>query len=297
MMSLRHGAMLMVLAAIWGASFLFIRVAAPVLGPAVLVECRVVLAAAVLWIYAIATRQAAHWKMRWKPYLTLGALNSAIPFLLIATAELHLTASMAAILNAMIPLFSVLVAAIARLEALTARRIISLWVGFTGVLILVGWSPLPLTADVLIAVGLSLLASLFYALGGVYSKTMIHAESSLDWAIGQQMATSLLLFPLAVVQMPQQMPPLSVSLSVAALAVFSTAIAYLIYFALIRDIGATSTLSVALLIPIFGTLWGALFLNESLTTGTFVGLALILASIAWATHSPSSHKGHPIDKS
>ncbi|MGJ3249015.1 MAG: DMT family transporter [Elainellaceae cyanobacterium] len=283
-MNFRDGAMLLLLAAIWGASFLFIRVAAPILGPVVLVECRVVLAAAALWAYALATQTASSWRMKWKPYLMLGALNCAIPFLLVAIAELRLTASIAAILNATIPLFSIGVAAIARLEQLTIRRMISLWIGFAGVIILIGWSPLPLTRDVLISAGCSLLASLFYAIGGVYSKWAFKHESPLHLAIGQQVGASLLLLPLAVLNLPDQRPSVVAIFAVIALAVLSTAIAYLLYFSLIRNVGATNTLTVALLIPIFGVLWGFLFLDEPLSIGTFAGLALILSSIVWVAN-------------
>lgn len=283
-MNFRNGAMLILLAAIWGASFLFIRVAAPILGPVVLVECRVVLAAAALWACAIATQTTSTWRMKWRPYLMLGALNCAIPFLLVAIAELHLTASIAAILNATIPLFGIGVAAIARLERLTIKRVVSLWTGFAGVIVLIGWSPLPLTRDVLISVGCSLLASLFYAIGGVYSKWAFKGESPFHLAIGQQVGASLLLFPLALMNLPDQRPSVVAIVAVIALAVLSTAIAYLLYFSLIRSIGATNTLTVALLIPIFGVLWGFLFLNESLSVGTYVGMALILTSIIWVTN-------------
>ena len=105
-------ARLLLLAALWGGSFIFIRIAAPVLGPIVLVTIRVLLAGAALLVYALVTRSELELRARWRQYLTIGALNSAIPFVLISTAELQLPASLAAILNATSPLFGAVIAAI-----------------------------------------------------------------------------------------------------------------------------------------------------------------------------------------
>ncbi len=143
-MKLRDGGMLLLLAALWGPSFLFIRIASPVLGPGVLVELRVFLATLALTLYAIScARLPALW-VRWKAYLLLGAINAALPFTLIALAELHLPSSLAAILNATTPLFTAIIAALWLHERLTTKKVIGLIIGVVGVGILVGWSPLSL---------------------------------------------------------------------------------------------------------------------------------------------------------
>lgn len=290
-MNLRHVGVLLLLAAIWGASFLFIRIASPVLGPVFLVELRVWLAAFALLLYALVTKRLPTWRGQWRAYLILGALNCAIPFTLVATAELHLTASLAAILNATIPLFTVVVAAVWGQERLTLQKGFGLLVGFVGVGILVGWSPLPLNARVLLSAGASVLASFFYAVGGVYSKVAFKDTPPLALAIGQQVAAGLLLLPIAVFRIPTTKPSVSIILAVLALALLSTAVAYLLYFFLIKSVGPTNTLSVAFLIPVFGLLWGMLFLGESLSAGSLVGLSMIFLSIVCVTSLRFPWKG------
>src|SRR6266511_4101545 len=205
---------LIVLAALWGGSFLFIRVAAPVLGPIVLVELRVLIAGLALLIYVATTRRAIELRARWRQYLIIGALNSALPFVLISTAELRLIASFAAILNATSPLFGAIIAAVWLKDTLTARKIGGLILGIAGVATLVGWSPISLSAGVLL------------------------------------------------------------------LALGSTALAYLLYFRLIIDIGPARALTVTFITPIFGVAWGALFLGEQIAIGTVVGCVIILAGTA-----------------
>jgi drug/metabolite transporter (DMT)-like permease len=274
---------LFLLAAIWGASYLFIRIAAPVLGPAVLIDARVLMAGGVLLLYAAAIRHRPGFRSRWKRYLILGAVNAAIPFTLIATSELYLTASLAAILNATTPLFTAVVAALWLKDQLTIPKIAGIAIGLAGVAVLVGWSPLPLTGKVLLAVGLSLLAALCYGIGGVYATRAFRGTPSLTLAIGQQLAAGLLLIPFAAAQAPVARLSLAAGLALGALALLSTSVAYLLYFHLIAAVGPTKTLSVTFLIPVFGLLWGALFLGEPVGAGTLIGMAIILASITLVT--------------
>jgi len=273
----------LLLAAIWGASYLFIRVAAPVLGPAVLIEARVLIAGSALVLYAAAIRRLPDLRSRWGAYLILGAVNSAIPFTLIATSELYLTASLAAILNATTPLFTAVVAALWMKDRLTIKKAIGLVLGLAGVAVLVGWSPLPLTGRVLLAIGLSLLAAFAYGIGGVYVTRTFKGVPSLTLATRQQFAAGVLLIPLVAVEMPAARLSLAAALALLGLALLSTSVAYLFYFHLIAVAGPTKTLSVTFLIPVFGLLWGVLFLGEPVSAGMFVGLAIILVSIVLVT--------------
>ena len=274
---------LLLLSALWGGSFLFIRVAVPVLGPVTLVEVRVLLAGLALVAYAAATVGVPDLRSRWRQYATIGTLNSAIPFALISTAELHLTASLASILNATSPLFSALIAAIWIGDALTVRKTIGLVLGFAGVAVLVGWSPLPLTATVVLSVGASLLAAAFYGLAGVYTKARVTGAPPLALAIGSQLSAALVLLPLVPLAPPTRAQSGNVVLCMLALALFSTALAYLLYFRLIVNVGPTKALTVTFLVPIFGVTWGALFLGESITLSTLAGCAIILAGTALIT--------------
>jgi len=282
-MKLKDLGILLLLAAIWGASYLFIRVAAPVLGPAVLIDIRVLLAGGTLLLYAAAVHRLPDLRSRWKEYLILGAVNAAIPYTLIAASELYLTASLAAILNATTPLFTAVVAAMGLEEPFTLKKVAGLAIGLAGVAVLVGWSPLPLTLPVLLAIGASLLAALFYGVGGVYVTRAFRGTASLTLATKQQFAAGLLLIPLAGAGAPAARLSVPAILALVGLALLATSVAYLLYFHLIAAVGPTKTLSVTFLIPVFGLLWSALFLKEPLSPGTLLGLAVILASITLVT--------------
>jgi drug/metabolite transporter (DMT)-like permease len=162
-------AALLLLAALWGGSFLFIKVTVPAFGPIVLATVRVALAGIGLLVYAAVLRRAVDLRGRWRASLVLGALNAAIPYALIATAEQHLTASLAVILNATTPLFTAVVAAVWLHERLTRTQIAGLALGVVGVAVLVGWSPLQVNRVIVASVGASLLASLSYGMAGVHA--------------------------------------------------------------------------------------------------------------------------------
>jgi drug/metabolite transporter (DMT)-like permease len=282
-MGARDLAALILLGALWGASFIFIRVAVPVLGPFVLMDLRVLLAAAALVLGAVIVGRLPKLRAYWRRFLVLGFLNAAVPFTLIAASEINLTASLAAILNSTTPLFTAVVAAVWIGEALTPRRIGGLLLGIVGVALVVGWTPVALSPVVLLSVGASLAAALSYGFGGVYAKRAFSGLPPLSMAIGQQAGAGLLLLPPAAVSLPGEAPSFAVVLSVLALALLSTALAYLLYFRLITSVGPTSTLTVTFLVPVFGLLFGALFLNEPVGAGMLVGLGVILSSVALVT--------------
>src|ERR687894_2313824 len=163
-METRELGALILLGALWGASYMFIRVAVPELGPFTLMGLRVALAASVLALYAaVLARGMPKLRSRWREFLFVGTTNSAIPFSLIAAAEIELTASLAAILNSTTALFVAAVAAVWIGEALTMKKVFGLVMGLVGVAVLVGWDPVPLSPVVLLSVGAMLAASFSYA--------------------------------------------------------------------------------------------------------------------------------------
>jgi drug/metabolite transporter (DMT)-like permease len=277
-------AMLTVLAAIWGASYLFIRVAAPAIGPFPLMAARVIVAGAVLAALAVAAGQLPTIRGRVRPYLLLGLVNAAAPFTLIAAAELHVTASLAGIVTTTAPLFSALVAAAWLKTPLTPRTVGGLLLGSVGVAVLVGWSPLPLTNEVLLSVVALTAAAFCYGFGAVYTRNSFRDVPPLGLATAQQAAAGAILLLPALATAPPAWPtdPAVVG-SVLALALASTSLAYLLYFRLITRVGPTRALTVTTLVPFFGVLWGVLFLGEPVTPGTFVGLVIVLLGIALTT--------------
>ena len=274
---------LLLLSALWGGSFLFMRIAAPVLGPVLLIELRVLIAGVALLLYMLVTRSTFDLRARWKHYLVIGIINSAIPFTLIATAELYLTAGLAATLNATSPLFGAVVAAMWIQEALTKKKVVGLALGLLGVSILVGWSPFPFSLTLAVSVAASLAAAACYGIGGVYTKVYMQGASSKAVATCSQLGAALVLLPLTFFAPSKHAPTPIVLLAVVALALLGTAVAYLLYFWLIEHAGPTRALTVTFLAPIFGVLWGTELLSEPLSLSTFIGFGIILMGTGFVT--------------
>ena len=282
-MTTRDLGALILLGALWGASFLFIRVAVPVFGPFPLVELRVAFAVVALLAYAAIIGRLPKLRAHWRRFLVLGLVNSAIPFSLIAFAEIELTASLAAILNSTTVLFTVLVDVVWTGEALTAGKAVGVVLGVAGVAALVGWDPVVLTGTVLLSIAAMLLASLSYALGATYAKRAFADLPPLTMAVGQQAGAAMLLLVPAAASLPEQDLSVVAGLAVLGLALLSTAAAYLLYFRLIENVGPTSTVTVTFLVPVFGLIFGVLVLDEPFGAGTLSGLAIILLSVALVT--------------
>ncbi|MFZ5823286.1 MAG: DMT family transporter, partial [Bacillota bacterium] len=236
MTSKEYGA-LFLLSALWGGSFLFMRIAAPALGPIVLIELRVGLAALALLAYGLLIGKVPEFRRHWRAYAVAGAVNSAFPFLLFSTAALYIPASLMATLNATTPLWGVIVAAIWLRETLTVRKVAGLLLGFAGVATLVGLGPVALTPSVLLGCGAALLASFLYANGAVYVKVNLQGVDSRAIATYSQLFAALLILPLVPFAIPSQPPTAVVTASVLALSLLSTALAYLLFFYLILQAG------------------------------------------------------------
>ncbi len=273
-------ALLLALGVIWGASFLFIRVAAPEFGPLPLMGARVVIAGAALVLYVAATRQRVEVRERFGRFLILGLVGAALPFALIATAELRLTASVSSILNSTSPLFTVVVGWMWLRHPLRRAQIIGSVIGIAGVAILVGLEPVALDVGFVLAVAASLGGALSYGIAANYASRALRDSRPLETAVGQQFGAAVWLVPGALVTLPSAPPGANALLSLLALALLSTTFAYLIYYRLIARAGPTRAIAVTFLIPIFGTILGAAFLGEPLGVGLVLGLVVILVGVA-----------------
>jgi len=223
----------------------------------------------------------------------VGLVNSALPFVMICFAEQTISASTAGILNATSPFFGAIAAAIWLGDSLTARKIGGMALGLAGVALLVGLQPEPLTLTTVLAVAACLAAALCYGLGGVYAKKQMQDVPSFALACGSQLSAAIVLTPvLPFVSVPGPVTSWIV-FNVVALAVASTAIAYLIYFRLIADIGPSRALTVTFLIPLFGVLWGYLFLGEAITANMLAGGVLIVAGTAIALAHSATRAAMP----
>src|SRR4051794_25655260 len=245
---------LVALAAIWGASFLFVRIASPAIGPVLTADSRMLIAGVALAVYFRLAGFDAQWRRWWLQYLVVGLLTSALPFLLFAYAALSLSAGLMSVINASSPMWGALFSAWLLHERLSARGITGLAIGVAGVALVTRpeAGAAPALLPVLAATG----AALCYGLAGAYMRRWAKEAPSRGMALGTQIAGALLLAPLLIPFPPTAMPTPFVAACVLAMGLVCGAIAYLLYFRLIADIGAAGALTVTYLIPIFGVAWG-----------------------------------------
>jgi drug/metabolite transporter (DMT)-like permease len=284
---------LLVLAALWGASFLFIRVGVTDFGVAPLMALRVGIGALFLLIVLFARRPVrqslATLRSRALPLVVVGILNSAAPFCLFAYAELTLSAGVTSVINATTPLWGALVAFLWLKDRLSALRSVGLVIGFLGVLMLVwdqiatphGAAATPLTAA--LAAGAALGATLLYGIAANYTKRYLTGVDALTVAAGTMTGATVVLLPLAVIFWPAAPVSLHAWGAVIALGVACTGVAYMLFFHLLATVGPARAITVTFVIPIFGILWGALFLGESVSPGMLEGCVVILIGTALAT--------------
>ncbi|MCQ2035665.1 DMT family transporter [Stutzerimonas kunmingensis] len=277
---------LLALAAIWGASFLFLRIIAPVLGTFPTAFFRVLLATAGLLVILLLLR--TRWDFRGKLglCLVLGVINSGLPFALYSVAAQLVPAGYSAIFNATTPMMGVLIGALFFTEELTLAKIIGVFSGLGGVALLMRIGPVPFDTELLLGALACLGATACYGFGGFLTRRWINQGEGLDSevvAFGSQLGAALCLLPLFGLSLLNA-PPVNwgdstVWLSLLGLGLVCTAFAYILYFRLLADIGPVKTLTVTFLIPPFGVLWGVIFLDEPLSWAYVQGGALIALAL------------------
>lgn len=270
------------LAALWGASFIFMRVAAPAFGAAWTAEGRLLVAGLVLATWFRITGFDPQWKRHAIPYAQLGLVNLALPALLYAFALMHIPASVGAVLNATAPMFGALCAAAFLGEHLTLRQGIGCAAGVAGVALIV--QPGSLAANPMFgwAAAACLAACLCYGYSGVLMKR--HPEvSPRGLAVGGQLAAAAMLLPLAPFSPPPGDVGLLAAANLLALALLGNALGFAIFFRMVADIGSARALTVTYLMPLFGLLWGRLFLGESLPASALAGGLLVLSGTVLVT--------------
>jgi drug/metabolite transporter (DMT)-like permease len=274
---------LIVLAALWGGSFLFMRIAAPQFGPVALVFIRLAGAALLLMPLLTARGELKTLGRHWRAIAIVGVLNSALPFLCFAYAALSITAGLSAIFNSVTPLFAAIVAWLWFGDRLTPLRVAGLAIGFAGVLWL-GWDKADFRpGGSAWAIAACLVATMSYAVAPSLTKRRLGFVPPLVVAAGSQLAAALLLAVPAIVMWPDVAPSSPAWVAAGLLAIFCTGFAYILYFRLIANAGPTNAVAVTYLVPLFAVLWGGLFLGERLTAPTIVGCAVIFVGTALAT--------------
>ncbi|QZA76770.1 DMT family transporter [Deefgea tanakiae] len=281
-MNFANACRLTLLAAIWGASFLFLRLAVPSLGPIWTISARIGLAALFLAVVAQVLKQGFAWQ-HWREYLILGVFNTALPFLAYGFAARTLNASMMSILNATAPIWGAIIMALIIQKMPTFKVCLGLLIGVLGVAVLVGFDRIVGQAGAALGIAACLSATLCYGIASAYTKIKASHIPSFQAAHGSMWGASLFLLPLFAASQPISTPTPIVWFAIAGLAILCTGAAYLLYFRLVREIGAASTLTVTFLIPVFGILWGSLFLGEHIGGNTVMGALVILLGTALVT--------------
>ena len=275
------------LAAIWGASFMFMRTASQEMGPLASAGLRVIIAALfllpILWFKGLGGALRKHWKIT----LSVGVLNSALPFVCFTYALLSITTGLSAILNATVPLFGALIAWLWLKDRPSGSRMLGLAVGFIGVTML-AWDKASFKPD---ANGLStgwavlacLLACLCYGTAASVAKRYMAGLPSLVSATGSQIGASIALIPLTVLYWPSHAPSLQAWGAVVVLGVVCTGLAYILYFRLIERAGPARALAVTFAIPAFAVFYGVLLLGESITAWMVICALVIIAGTTLST--------------
>ncbi|MBB2920150.1 DMT family transporter [Cupriavidus alkaliphilus] len=285
---------LLALAALWGASFLFIRIGAPVLGPVPTAFVRVLIGA--LTLAACLPLLGLRWDMqgKWPAVLALGVVNSGIPFAMYAVAALWLPAGYSAVFNAMTPLMGVMIGALAFAEPLTRAKAMGVVLGVAGVAVLTRTGPVAFSAEVLLGALACLVATACYGLSGFLARRWITQRGGLDSrlvAAGSLVGAVAFLLPLCIAALWRHntLPDAGAGVWAAMLGLgtLCTALAYILYYRLIADLGPVRSLTVTFLIPPFGIVWGALFLGEALSWAHAAGGALIGMAV-WLVLRPGA---------
>jgi drug/metabolite transporter (DMT)-like permease len=290
----RHFAQLVGLSALWGASFMFIRMAAPVMGPWVLAAGRVGLATLTLAILMAVLKHQWPWH-QWRRLVVLGALTVAVPFMLYAWAGLHLPAGYSALLNTTAVLFGTLSSAWFKEDTLTWRKLMGCAIGFVGVGLIVRLGPVPLNGVTLVAAFACVGAAACYGLSSPLMKQATTRMQPLAIAAGIHLAAMVMVVPGAVWSLPSARYTPATLMAMAVLGIVTSGLAYWVHLRIIRQVSPVAAMSPTFLIPVFGVTWGHLFLGEALSPGIFVGGALVLLATALVTGFNPLRRGIPVE--
>ncbi len=282
-MNVRQLLTLLLLAALWGGSFLFMRYAAPAFGPLPLIGLRVGIATLFLLPLLLWQGHGRLLLPNMGKLAVVGLFNTAIPFVLIAWAVLSITSGLASILNATTPIFTALIGALWLGNQLDKSRIMGLLIGFVGVLILTADKADFKTGGSGWAIVAMLAATACYGFATTYTKRHLSEMPSLVTTTGSQFSATVVLLPFTLLYFPTTMPSWQAWSAVIVLGIACTAISFVLFYRLVAQVGASSAVTVTFLIPVFGVWWGYWFLDETLNTAILIGGLVVTAGTAFAT--------------
>ena len=274
---------LLILSAIWGSSFLFLRIASPEFGPIFLIELRVASGLLILMPICLLLGKFKELKQNWKIISIVGLANMAIPFCFFAYSALNMGAGALSIIIATVPFFTALIAFILYQQKLSRIGLLGLLIGFSGVVALVFDPSESSGITSKLAIPSALFACVLYGLALNLVAQKLQGVSGISITVGGLLFSTLFLFPLAILERPEVMPLGSVWVSVLALGIVCTGFGYILFYRLIARIGSQQAIMTTYLIPIFSILWGNLFLAESITVFMVLGVILVLSGVGMTT--------------
>jgi len=285
-MEFRYWALLTILGALWGSAFMFIKVATPEFGPVALVNSRLIIASFIFLPILLQKKYIHLLSPIWKQVLVLAILNNAIPFTLFSFASYGADSNILAILNATTAFNTMIIAYIWIGENVSFKQLFGLLLGFTGIFILVN----PQNSETTLISSISaLLASFFYSYSTVYiQRQSVNANKMvlIGWSI---IFSAIIMLPVTIFYLPDTIPSISAIGSAIWLGAISTGIGFLGYVRLIDKIGAVKTSTVAYFLPVFGIIWGAIFLDEIISSTIIIGCLIVLIGIYFAN---SNNRGY-----
>jgi len=271
--------LLIILGAIWGSSFMFMKLLAPVFGPILTASLRLLIGAAVLAIYFRVKGVKLSLLKNIKMYLILGPISLGIPYFLFSVAALNVPSGVSAILNTTAPMFTAILTFFILNEKMKVYNVFGLMIATGGVAMVMSNTITGFNSGAVLGVLCVLAASMLYAISGVIIKTKTTHIDSNSLAFGNQLIGGLSLLPFVILYPVTGIINLKVVLTLLTFGVFGSGVAMVIYFYLMKQVGPVKTLTVTYLFPIFGLFFGYVFLHEKLSSGFFFGGALILIGI------------------
>ncbi len=293
-MDIKNTLRLIILSALWGGSFIFMRVLSPLLGPLLTACMRTLIAGIFLIVLFRITGYKIYWKRDYKQLVIIGIINSSIPFYMYAYAALHIPASLSSIMNSMAPMFGAILSAIFLIEPLSIKKSVGLLLGTAGVVIVSSLNVAGMGIDYYLSIGACLVAALYYGIGSIYIKLKASHIEPKAIAAGSQLFAGLALLPFTFLNPVSIRLDFKLVITVILFAVICSALAYLLYYELIKNVGPTKALTVTFLIPVFAILWGYLLLNEPITSTTIIGGLVILVGTYLVTSSKLVKNNTPI---
>jgi len=282
-MSIKSALLLVLLAAIWGSSFVFMRASADAFGPIALIAVRISVAALVLIVFFKSKKRRDEFLRNWRILFFIGVVNSALPFSLLAYASLSLTGGTVSILNAMTPVFTAWVSHIWLKDSMNKLQFLGMAISISGLIFLV-WDKVSFTIDSWLPVLAGVGATICYGFASTSTKKHLCNVSVMTSTAGSLLFSALLLLFLSSFFLPDfsLITPTN-WLYAIILGVLCTAIAFIIYFKLVKDIGPAKTSTVTFLIPIFAFFWGFILLGEKVTFRMWMATLIILLGMSLVT--------------